>query len=370
MSVNGPTIIAILLTAIGALGLPITIFLIFFEVKPSQKKKLSVREMTFILMWLMLLVLGLVNLHFVVDINSNNSSEQDNNIQSESSQESSEQDNNIQSESSQESSEQDSDGAVKDDEKAHLSLEELLIRQNLDLIQQLKDEYSEADTRVIKSESGSVVFYINERAGRVYHDLMNTEEYDILVGRRILSAKMVIMDYSSDEIICTLTSSDNIRYSPGNQNKFYCVVFHDDYDIYVTCPIQVVSGEESGKFFMNLEKKDCQYTPLFQLRLYMTSPDEDKSYCIASSYKDAIFTCRSLRDSKTGSTYYGITTESGILSWGTQTYFSLSTDYIMDIYLSPESNHEIKSTHCTFDGSVTNSNQIDLYFDFNDIGDS
>ncbi len=355
MSVNGPTIISILLTAIGALGLPITIFLIFFEVKPSQKKKLSVREMTFILMWLMLLVLGLVNLHFVVDINSNNSSEQDNNIQSE---------------SSQESSEQDSDDTVRDDEKAELSPEELLIRQNFDLIQQLKDEYSEADTTAIESESGSVEFYINERAGRIYHDLMNTENYDILKGRPISSAKMVIMDYSSDEIICTLTSSDNIRYSPGNQNKFYCVVFHDDYDLYVTCPIQVVSGEESGNFSMNLEKKDCQYTPLFQLRLYMTSPDEDKSYCIASSYKDAIFTCRSLHDSKIVNTYYGITTESGILSWGTQTYFSLNADYVMDIYLSPESNREIKSTHCTFDGSVTNSNQIDLYFDFNDIGDS
>lgn len=358
MSVNGPTIIAVLLTAIGAMGLPITIFLIFFEVKPSQKKKISQREMIFILMWSLLLVLGIVNLYFVLGINSDNSGKQDDSSQNE---------------SSQEFIEQDSSDAVKDDESdenANLSSEELLIKQNFDLIQQLRDEYSETDIEVIESESGSVEFYIYERAGRIYQDLTNVEEYNILRGKNILSAKVVIIDYSSDEIICTLTSSDNIRYSPGNQNKFYCVVFHDDYDIYVTCPMQVVSGERQGVLTIDLEKKDCQYTPLFQLRLYMTSTGEDKPYCIASSYKDAKFTCRSLRDSKTGSTYYGSTTESGMLSWGSRTYFSLSTDYVVEVFLSPEANHEIESNHRTFDGAVTNSNQIDLYFDFNDISDS
>lgn len=58
---NGPTIIAILLTALGAVGLPIAILPIFIEVKPDQKKHVSVKAMIHILMWLALMVLGIVN---------------------------------------------------------------------------------------------------------------------------------------------------------------------------------------------------------------------------------------------------------------------------------------------------------------------
>ena len=69
--------------------------------------------------------------------------------------------------------------------------------------------------------------------------------------------------------------------------------------------------------------------------------------------------------------FHGRTTESGILTWSQGTYFSLNTDYIMDIYLKEAfEDDSIESMHQTFDGFITNSNQIDFYFDFNQEGGS
>lgn len=354
---NGPTIIAILLTALGAVGLPIAILPIFIEVKPDQKKHVSVKEMIHILMWLALMVLGIVNLYVVFNAgNGNNDGRGDN----------------IRMEGNQESDEQDGEDAAKQDEggeNADLSQEEVLIKQNSDLVQQLKAEYSDMDTKVIESESGSVWFNIYERAGYIFEDLKKTGEGYELCGEQISSAKVVILDYASDEIIFTLTSSEGsaVRYSPGNQNTFYCVVFHDDYNVYVTRPFQVVNGSNYGTISISLEKKDSQYTPLFQLRLQMRDSGTDGKYINVPSDYDACFSCKKkVKDDKIGMSYIGGTSESGILSWGDETYFSLNTDYVIDVYLRRVSDN-IESTNQVFDGSITNSNQIDLYFEFDNI---
>ena len=334
MTMTGPSAISIFITALGALGLPIAILVIFFEVHPKQKKRLSIFEMICILMWLALLVLGVVNLYVVKTIK-------------------------------------------EDQENNNFSSEELLIKQNYALIQQLKAEYSDMDTEVIKSEDGAY-FYIFETAGYVFQDSMKNGEYDVLGGAGVDSAMVVIIDYSNDKIICTLTTDSHgtIHYSPGNRNKFYCVIFHNDYEIYVTCPIQVAYGEyngNSGSTSFYLEKKDSQYTPLFQLRLHMRDLGTDEPYSIVSDDCNATFCCKSVYDSKIcGTSYQSSAFDFGVLQWGDNSYFSLNINYVMDIYLWSWSNSESnsESIHQTFAGSTISSNIVELYFDFNNESDN
>lgn len=255
-----------------------------------------------------------------------------------------------------------------EEENKDLSPEELLIKQNWDVIQQLKAEYSEADTKVIESESGSVELYIYETGGYVYQDLTKRERIDTLLGTYVPFADVIIMDYASDTVICPLTSGENeaVRYSPGNQKKFYCVVFCDDYDIRVTYPYQVVGGEGHGWDYIFLEKSGGQYTSLSQLRLYARSLDSGEGYSIVPSDYNVNFTLRNIANDQSGGTSYNsFVTEAGILGWGRGSYFSLNTDYVVDLYIECVSGEDrIKSNHRTFDGLVTNSNQVDLYFDF------
>lgn len=161
----------------------------------------------------------------------------------------------------------------------------------------MKAEYSEGDTEVLGSDSGSVEFNLYEKAGYVFENLMETGDRDILLGEEISFAKLVIMDYSSDTVICTLNSGEIgfVRYSPGNQKKFYIVVLHDDYNIHVTPPFQVVSEGQRRWTKIFLEKKDSQYTSLFQLRLYMESPNLFERYSIVPPGYDIIFYTKNMR---------------------------------------------------------------------------
>lgn len=340
--------ISVLVTASGFIGLAVTILSIFFEIKPAQKKHISTVEMCLAIGCLTLLILGSVNLYYVWDSGDDEQEKQNSSIQ--------------EGDDLGADEVQTVEGLDED-----LSPEELLVRQNLDLIQQLKTEYSEDDMEVVESESNSVQFYIQERAGYVFRDLRKAGEFEILGGDNIFAAKVIILDYSSDEIICTLTSDEDglVRHSPGNQNTFYGVIFHDDYDIYVTPPLQVVSGEYSGGFSVYLEGKESEYTPLCQLRLCI-EPNVGMQPSVTSSEYSAEFHFEKiLADRAIAISSYGAgVEEAGILSWRGNTYFSINTKYVMDVSLSYGDGFDYFSAHQKVDGLVRNSNLIDLYFEF------
>lgn len=319
-------------TASGFLGLLITILLIFFDIKPTQKKHVSALTMIFILISSTLLILGVVNLHAVTNLNNE----------------------------------------IHDSQDTDFSPKEF-IEQNSDLIRQLKAEYSNEDTQIIEDKRGTAQFYICEKAGYVFHNLMKTGESAILYGKIISSVKVIIIDYLSDEIINTLTSKKDgiVRYSPENQNQFYFVAFHDEYDIYVSHPIQVVRGEaDSNSSYICLEAKNSQYTPLYQFHLYMQNSDVDGQYSVVPSDYSVEVCCKNATDyQSTGPTYHPKISDSGLLLWGNKTYFSLNTDYVIGISLWHESDPNSKSVIQMFRGSIKESFQIYLYFVFSNKSD-
>ena len=241
------------------------------------------------------------------------------------------------------------------------------------MIQQLKAEYSEEDTENINGDS--INLHIYEKAGYMFENLMKTGNCCILSGSPIISAKVIILDYINDEIIYVLNSENNnfIQYSHGNQDKFYCVIFRDDYDIYVTPPIQIVGGEyyegipeyQTG-IDICLNKKGSKYTSLFRIRLNMRNLNIDESYSVVSNDYFIKLCFKNINSNKQSYFLQKRMPESGIISWEDCTYFSLNTDYIIDISLSHQSDKDSQLAHQTFDGSVANSNVIDLYFDLED----
>lgn len=361
MSMDGHFLIGILTTTAGAMALPLSVFLAFFVVKPEQRPQLSRRAMAAAIFFLALFVLGCVNLYMVCNIGNEDRGQPVREDQTEDSQE-------PDGQGGQDGSKQEAGGighSISPEED--LSPEELLVEQNWDEIQRQKAAYSEADTEKLGSEGGDVSLYVCEKAGCIFQDQMKTGDCRALAGAAVSSAKVLIMDYSTDTMICTLSSEKygSVRYSPGNQKKFYAIVFHDNYDICVTCPFQVVNEDRNNWADIFLEKKDCQYTPLFQLRLYMPNLDAGGEYSTVPAGYDTRFRPKNIYEDRFGSSYPGSASESGILRWDNRSYFSLSTDYVVEVWLLRESGTDwIESKHETFDGSVTNSNQIDLFFEF------
>lgn len=368
MSSNIHTLIAILLMALGGIGLPISILPIFYEVNPVQKIRVSTRQMVFMLMWLMLLGIGIANLYFVLAGSNKDPEGSGSSTQSGTPQESDDS-------SGEDLANQDGKDDGKDDSDGDdigLSPEKLIVKQNSDLIQQLKAEYSDEDLEVIKSESSSVYIRIYEKAGCIFQNLLKAGECYVFDGKPVSSARVIILDYFSDEIICALTSDESgeVRHSPGNQNKFYCVVFHDNYNIYVTPPIQVVSGENNGSFSIYLEEEDSEYTPLCQFRIHVQDPSADTPYSIASPEDRINFYCETVMPDETivCGGYGSSVNELGILSWGNKTYFSLNTKYTMDIYL--RRGIDLQSTHNKISSFPENSNIMDLYFVLKDSSEN
>lgn len=361
MSMLGHVFFKDLKLTASVMAIPLAILFVYFEVKPEQRPQLSRRAMAAAIFFLTLFVLCLVNLYVMWDIvNENRDQPADKDPLGDSTAPS--------GQDGEGGSEQGAGGTghtiISEED---LSPEELLVKQNWDEIQRLKAEYSEADTETFSSESGSVDFHIYEKAGYIFQDLMQTGDYIALKGKEVSSAKVVIMDYFSDTIISTLRSEERgyVRYSHGNQEKFYGIIFHDDYDIYVTCPLRIVSGEECYGPEVFLEKRNSQYTPLFQLRLY-TDIDPTNKYSTAPFRYGVEFCLKDAYNNEIGgNSYHTSMYEDGVLSWGDKTYFSLNTSYIIDISLHRGSGkNQIESTHQTFDGTVTSSNQIDLLFEF------
>ncbi len=177
-----------------------------------------------------------------------------------------------------------------DDEYSSLSEEEFLIQQNWDLIQQLKAEYLDEDTEIFENNCINLCF--NEIGGYLYSNLMKSENYDILKGKGVVPTKVFIIDYFSDEIIYEFSPKQlsSIWYFPGNPNSFYCVAFHESYDIFVSPPIQVVGGDSFGRLDIYFNKKDYEFTPLFQLSAYIYDSKSDISPFICSSdYKVSLY---------------------------------------------------------------------------------
>lgn len=361
MSTLGPFLISILLTTLSAMAFPLAILPFFAEVKPVEKKQLSSREMKLAIALLGLYILGFLNLYAIWNIGNKPSGEPDGGNPIVDSQGSD-------GEDSQDGSEQEAGGtghSISPEED--LSPEELLVKQNWDEIQRLKAQYSETDTEVFENEDESLIFYIYEKAVLVFQDPAKAEVCDILSGKEVSNVKLVILDYSTDQILRTFYSGSDsyCRYSPGNEKIFYAVLFHDDYHIYVTRPFKVTRGNTPYGTAIYLEKKGAQYTPMFQLRLHVKDLHTDEDYSVVSSRNNAAISVVK-NDGIEYDRRYGGTTESGILTWMEGTYFSLNTDYKLDLYLQQTSEAgSIDSTHQTFDGSVTNSNQIDLFFEFN-----
>lgn len=352
------SLFAAVASALGLIGITLTFFLTFFQVKSSQRIQLTGKEMAFMLVSLSLLVIGIVLWRAVSNASSENPGGPDGGDPIVDSQGSGGRD-------GQDGSEQEAGGTghtISPDED--LSPEELLVKQNWDEIQRLKARYSTADTETFSNESDILRIRICETAGYIFQDLMKTENCYVLRGMDIPNVRVVIMDYSTDQILCTLTSDgeSGVFYSPGNEKEFYAAVFHDDYDIYVTHPFKVTHGNEGVYSSICLEKKGSQYTPLSRLQLHMLNADQLYTI-VPPQYEVRFFMTKS---DPSFDHCYGNTTESGILTHYGGTYFSLNTDYTMELYLEQPSEPDwIESTHETFNGSDANSNLTHLYFEFN-----
>lgn len=265
-----------------------------------------------------------------------------------------------------------SDNEEAYNEKTNLSSQEI-VKQSFDLIQQLKSEYSIADTVTVMYDK--VIFQINEKAGYIYQNLTKKGKFIVLSGDSLPSSKMIILDYSNDDIIYDFSSQQDgeVIFSPGNDNKFYCVVFHDNYDIYVSPPIQVVGGEYCERIEICLEREDFEYTPLFQFRLYVQDLGTDEEYSIASGADDheywGNFEIVNKYSNESSSARSWKMSDTGMIEWNGYAFFSLNTNYVMDISLSRNNDFSCKSTHYTFDGSIEGSNLIDIYLEFSDEND-
>lgn len=76
-----------------------------------------------------------------------------------------------------------------DDEISIPSEDELLINQNLDYIHKSKMKYSNSDTIIIKNNK--IWFFTYEKAGFIYSNLLETEDYYELIGKSVFPEKLL-----------------------------------------------------------------------------------------------------------------------------------------------------------------------------------
>ena len=316
--------ISILTTASGILGLLVTVLAIFL--KPTKIKEISKKDMASVIIWLALMVLGFVDLHHTygpgdtISGNSISSSTISNNAR--------------------------------------------FIIDHYDQIKKLKASYSDADTETIKNNK--VDLHIVEKAGIVYRNLQKTGKPTFLTGADVPSAKVIFLDYFSDDIIYSCTSKkEAIPFVPPNHDKFYCVVVHDDYDFHVSHPIQTTEDEETddNSVDIQLDKKGATYTPLSQIHLYMQDPGSDGSYTAIPSGYVLLFHCTSISDGESHLVYDTKEIPASVILSCYGEYFSLNTDYEMDLTLCHQSDKNKELAHQTFKGPVQNSTMTDVVFE-------
>lgn len=351
--------ISILTTTVGIFGLLITVFLAFFQVK--NPVKISKKDTIFIGVWLFLCILGCVNIYYAKRVsNEKVSNQQDDDyinvkMNSQDDNEGNKQNNKDKTENKNSNDDIDNKG------NNNLSEEEILIVENNDLIQELKN--FNKSTKIFHSKSIELSF--SETAGYIYSDIQKNGKFEKLGGERVTPSKVIVLDYYSDEIIYTFNSQENncIEYFPNNTDKFYCIIYHEKYNLYVTQPIQVVGGDSYGSMHILLNKESDKYTPLFQLHAYMRDLHIDENYSTCSSDYGVLMQCKNIYSDKGNITLFTDILDSGIISYCGCSYISLNSNYIVDLFLYEESHGDSILSNTTLDKVVTDSNVIKIYFD-------
>lgn len=253
---------------------------------------------------------------------------------------------------------------------AGVNIDENPIAQNLDAILQKKTEYTGSDIQLVGSDR--VLINIREKAGYICYDLQDLDKHYSLDGGLLDSSTVYFLDYETNNVICTLSSSENgtVEYYPVNTIRFFCVVITSGYELFVSSPMQALEGEESKTIDFFLEKSDCTYSTLFQVRIQACdSSQTTQDFCILSN-AIVSFQCvgRYSDHSFFHSAHYtGETTSSGTISFGPKCYFSISTRYVLDVSLKGvdiSSGEKVSLLYETIDGSINNTNLIDIFFEY------
>ncbi|MCI8798456.1 MAG: hypothetical protein HFH88_01410 [Lachnospiraceae bacterium] len=333
-------ILSILITSVGILGTLMALLFTFFQVK--QPINISKRETIFIIAWLFLFILGCVNIYYTNCLkNEIVDEEQDNN------------------DVNDKINNQDGN----EEENNNLSEEELLIAENSVLIQELKN--ANDSTIIIKNDNVTLNFY--ELAGYVYSDIKKMYNYEMLAGKKVIPSKVIILDYLSDDIIYIFDPQEKnyIKYMPNNKETFYCIIFHEDYSIYVTQPIRVIGGDYYGGMDILLSKADDEFTSLFKLRVHVKDLQLDEDYLICSSDYRIRISCKDRYSNEASVSYIRNMSDIGIILYNDCSYFSLNTDYVMELMLYNQSDLNKVLSSEVFDRIITDSNVEEIYFEIN-----
>ena len=265
------------------------------------------------------------------------------------------------------------DRSTVDNIKSTLSPDEI-VRQNYNDILEKKAEYTDADIKIINNTY--IDLDVCEKVGEIFSDLERKSEAWTLAGQPISSAIVIFLDYETNNIIYTLTTNEkgNINYYPGNHKKFYYVVYNPGYKLYVSKPTQIEwqgSLRESVK--ANLEKEDSTFSPLFQICIKVMDSSQTKSKftIFSNSWISIHFVERNAtHDSFDGITYSYQTNYSGLVSSYDKCYFSINTNYVLDISLEMKDTLSDKllsfyeSPYTTIDSLITNTNLKEVFFTY------
>lgn len=353
------SIINILITTFGIFGVLITAFFVVFQVK--KPITITKKDAIFIIMWLFLFVLGCVNIYYTnftyneIVTNKQNDDSVNEGINSQGDNEINEQNDEDQIENKNVNKD------LMNEENKNLSEEELLIAENYDLIQELKKSNSEV--KIIENSSVKLSFF--ELAGYIYSDIRKTGKPIMLNGINVIPSKVIILDYYSDKIIYNFNSIDknSIEYASDNQDVFYCIIFHENYNLYVTQPIKVVEGDEYNNIDILLNKESDEYTSLFQVRAHLTDFVNDESYLICSPDNRVSVRCKNKQTGEySNNLYIAKVLDTGILSCSNCNYFSIKTEYLINFCLYENSDLKQIIAKQTVEKGIVNSNIINIYF--------
>lgn len=263
-----------------------------------------------------------------------------------------------------------------------LSSEELILV-NLDFIETKISEYTESDIQEVNNKYVNLL--VCENAGNLLYDEGDGTELtcEVLDGKALASAMVIILDYETHEIIRTYYSDERGRiqhYSMGNEN-FFCVVALPEYELYVSEPVFVspeFEDEYSGIVGLYLSKPDFKYNDPICIRVKVRDFNQsEQNYDILSDHPVSFRCIESLVNASEHQFFDCIyhmvyTNGSGIISRGGSStyYFELNTEYELDISpgLSDISSGIIPyfydSPYKTISDFPTHTNLIDVFVDY------
>lgn len=249
--------------------------------------------------------------------------------------------------------------------------EELIIEQNFELIQELKAKYSKSDITIL--EKDTVLFSLFESAGYMYQDIKRQGEYYSIAGKSIIPDKIIVVDYFDDEIlyVFTPTEHNSIFFSLENQSVFYCIIFDEKYDIFVTNPMrfdQATKEMESDIDIINicLNRKGSQYTHLFRICLNIYESKKNVPYNIIPNCFDIQTLFKNINSEIVNNRSYStkLTDSNNVSIFEDYTYYSLNKDYVIQISLYNK-NNKLVGQEIIYDIG-TDSNIIHINFNLDD----